>query len=165
MNDAEAMNHAIAACRAGLRLGQSPFGAAIVKDGQLMAQAHNTVRLDSDPTAHAEVNAIRLAARALGIFDLSGCILYSTCEPCPMCLAATHWSKVDRLVFGASIADAQAAGFREMPISAEAMVKMGESPLRVEGGFQERECKALFDEWKATPEMRTLTDRASARTP
>ena len=148
MTDQDAMSLAIAACRIGLRLGQSPFGAAIVKDGRIVAEAHNTVRLDNDPTAHAEVNAIRLATKVLGTFDLTGCILYSTCEPCPMCLAATHWSRVERLVFGASIGDAQVAGFREMPISAEAMVKMGESPLRVEGGFRAEECKALFEEWK-----------------
>lgn len=149
MTDEEAMNLAITTCRVGLRLGQSPFGAAVVKEDRLVAVAHNTVRLDNDPTAHAEVNAIRLAAKELGTFDLSGCILYSTCEPCPMCLAATHWSRVDRLVFGASIADAQSAGFREMPISAQSMVKMGGSPLRVEGGLWADECSALFDEWKA----------------
>ncbi len=149
MIDTDAMSRAIAACRIGLRLGQSPFGAAIVKDGRVVCEAHNTVRLDNDPTAHAEVNAIRLASREMGTFDLSGCILYSTCEPCPMCLAATHWSRVDRLVFGASIADARSSGFREMPISAESMVKMGESPLRVEGGSLAAECRTLFDEWKA----------------
>ncbi len=149
MTDFDAMSRALTICRNGLRLGQSPFGAAIVKDDRVVAETHNTVRLDNDPTAHAEVNAIRLASKELGTFDLSGCILYSTCEPCPMCLAATHWSRVDRLVFGASIGDAQIAGFREMPISAEVMVKMGDSPLRIEGGFRAEECRALFKEWKA----------------
>jgi guanine deaminase len=149
VNDTDAMARAIVVCRIGLSRGQSPFGAVILKDGRSIAEAHNTVRLDNDPTAHAEINAIRSAAQVLGSFDLSGCTLYSTCEPCPMCLAATHWSRIDRLVFGASISDAQSAGFREMPISAEAMVKMGESPLRVERRLHAEECKRLFDEWKA----------------
>ena len=148
MTDADAMRLAIAACRRGLLLGQSPFGATITREGRVIAEAHNTVRLDNDPTAHAEVNALRRAARELSSFDLSGCVLYSTCEPCPMCLAATHWARVDRLVFGASIADAKSSGFHEMPIPAATMVAMGESLLRVEGGFQTEECRALFDEWK-----------------
>lgn len=152
MNDLEAMKHAIEVCKTGLSLGQSPFGASIVKNGILVSARHNTVRCDRDPTAHAEVNAIRSASKALGTFDLSGCILYSTCEPCPMCLAATHWSRVDRLVFGASIEDARSAGFREMPISAETMVRLGESPLKVEGGLLEAECRALFKEWKRSPD-------------
>ena len=148
MNDLEAMSQAIIVCRVGLSLGQSPFGSAIVKNGELISLAHNTVRCDNDPTAHAEVNAIRRASITLETFDLSGCVLYSTCEPCPMCLAATHWSRVDRLVFGASIADAKLAGFREMPISATTMIQMGQSPLKVESGFLAAECRALFEEWK-----------------
>ena len=151
ITDIEAMFAAITYCRIGLSQGQSPFGAAIVKNGELISVAYNTVRLENDPTAHAEVNAIRRASQSLNSFDLSNCILYSTCEPCPMCLAATHWSRVDRLVFGASIADAESAGFREMPIAAKTMVELGKSPLKIEGGLLVVECRALFEQWKNSP--------------
>ena len=148
MTDHEAMNQAIAACREGIRAGQSPFGAAIFMDGLLIAAAHNTVRADNDPTAHAEVNALRKASRILKTYNLAGCTLVSTCEPCPMCLAATHWANVDRLRFGATIADAASAGFRELSIPAETMVAMGGSRLQVEGGLLVEDCRALFVEWK-----------------
>ncbi len=148
MNDDDAMRRAIEICRRGIDHGQSPFGAVIVKDGQIVAERHNSVWKDGDPTAHAEVNALRLAASELKTFDLSGCTLYSTCEPCPMCLAATHWAKVDRVVFGATIADAQKAGFTEMPIPAADLARMGGSRLKVEGGLLQDECAALFEEWK-----------------
>src|SRR5262249_44995812 len=125
-----------------------PFGAVIVKGGAIVAATHNTVWRDGDPTAHAEINGLRAAAPALGGIDLGGCTIYSTCEPCPMCLAAIHWARVDRLVFGATMADAQSADFTQIPIAAEAMVKLGNSPLRVEGGILAKECARLFDEWK-----------------
>src|SRR5262245_39005406 len=124
MTDEDAMRLAIAACRRGIAAGQSPFGSVILgPDGQVVAEGYNTVWADTDPTAHAEVNTIRLAAGALGRIELSGCTLYSTCEPCPMCLASSHWAALDRVVFGALITDATAAGFREMPIPAERMAE------------------------------------------
>jgi tRNA(Arg) A34 adenosine deaminase TadA len=88
-----------------------PFGAVIVRDGQIVAEAVNTVTAMLDPTAHAEVNAIRKAAQALGTFSLAGCQLYSSCEPCPMCLAAAYWARLDNLFYGARAADAARAGF------------------------------------------------------
>jgi tRNA(Arg) A34 adenosine deaminase TadA len=88
-----------------------PFGAVIVRDGRIVAESVNTVTACNDPTAHAEVNAIRAAARALGTFTLAGCQLYSSCEPCPMCLAAAYWARLDAIFFGASAADAARAGF------------------------------------------------------
>ncbi len=142
------MKRAIEKTRQGIQLGQTPFGCAIVKDGEVVAEAHNTVWLTCDPTAHAEVNAIRLAAKNLNTIDLSGCTLYTTCEPCPMCLTAIHWAKVDVLYFGATIADAEAAGFSELTISARDMVAQGKSPLKVFSGLCEAECKGLFEEWK-----------------
>src|SRR4051812_13423533 len=114
MNDEEFLRRAIEVCRQGIAAGQSPFGAVIVREGRVVVAAHNTVWRDLDPTAHAEVNALRAAAAALQSIELAGCTLYSTCEPCPMCLAASHWAKVDRVVFGAAIADATAAGFGEL---------------------------------------------------
>src|SRR5947199_10771984 len=148
MSEEELMRLAIEKTREGIASGQSPFGSVIVKDGEVVASTHNTVWRDTDPTAHAEVNCLRRAAKALGTIDLKGCTLYSTCEPCPMCLAAIHWSKIDRVVFGATIDDAAAAGFAELHVAAVALAEMGRSPLRVEGGLLREECAALFDEWK-----------------
>ncbi len=88
-----------------------PFAALIVRDGQVIAEAANSVTATCDPTAHGEVNAIRAAARALGTFSLAGCELYTSCEPCPMCLAAAHWARLSAVWYGASAADAARAGF------------------------------------------------------
>ena len=88
-----------------------PFGALVVRDGAIVAEAVNTVTATNDPTAHAEVNAIRAAARALGTFTLSGCQLYTSCQPCPMCLAAAHWARMSEIYYGASAEDAARAGF------------------------------------------------------
>src|SRR5262249_54638582 len=128
------MSLAIAKAREGIAAGQTPFGAIIVRDGQVIAASHNTVWRDRDPTAPAAVNCIRHAARALAAIDRRGCAMYSTCEPCPMCLAALHWAKVDRVVFGATIADAAAAGFSELHVDARTLAEMGGSPIRLESG-------------------------------
>jgi tRNA(Arg) A34 adenosine deaminase TadA len=88
-----------------------PFAAVIVRDGKIVGEGVNTVTASLDPTAHGEVNAIRAAARALGTFTLSGCELYTSCEPCPMCLAASYWARLDAIYYGASAADAARAGF------------------------------------------------------
>lgn len=151
MDETAFMRLAIDKAREGIAAGQSPFGAAIVNGSEIVAVSHNTVWQDSDPTAHAEINAIRLAAAALSSIDLKSCTIFSTCEPCPMCLAAIHWSKMRRVVFGASIADAAAAGFSELSISARSMAKMGGSSLKVEGGLLRDESRALFGVWKENP--------------
>ena len=148
MSEADLMRLAIEKTREGIAAGQSPFGSIIVKDGEVVASTHNTVWRDTDPTAHAEVNCLRGAAKALKTIDLKGCTLYSTCEPCPMCLSAIHWAKVDRVVFGATIDDAAGAGFAELHVAAESLAEMGRSPLVVEGGLLREECASLFSEWK-----------------
>ena len=148
MTEAELMRLAIEQARAGIAAGQSPFGAVVARDGAVIAAAHNTVWRDVNPTAHAEINGLRAAAAALATIKLAGCTLYSTCEPCPMCLAASHWAKVDRVVYGATIADAAAAGFSELHVAAAELTALGGSPLRVEGGLLRDECAALFAEWK-----------------
>lgn len=149
------IHRAIDACRQGIAQGQTPFGCAIVKEGRVIAAAHNTVWRDLDITAHAEINAIRAACRELGRVDLAGCDLYTTCEPCPMCLAASHWARIDTLYFGATIADAQAAGFNELDLAARRMVELGGSALRVVGPVLRDECAALFDEWQRRPNARS----------
>ncbi|WP_380159491.1 nucleoside deaminase [Kineococcus sp. R86509] len=91
--------------------GGGPFGAVVVRDGVVIAQGQNRVTRDNDPTAHAEVQAIRAACQELGSFSLAGCTLYSSCEPCPMCLASALWSRVDRVLFAADRDDAARGGF------------------------------------------------------
>jgi tRNA(Arg) A34 adenosine deaminase TadA len=88
-----------------------PFAAVIVRDGKIVGEGVNTVTASNDPTAHGEVNAIRAACKALGIFTLAGCELYTSCEPCPMCLAASYWARLDAIYYGSSAADAARAGF------------------------------------------------------
>lgn len=101
----------------GMRAGDGgPFGAVIVKDGEIIATGHNEVLKTNDPTAHAEIVAIRKATAKLGRFDLSDCEIYSSCEPCPMCFAAIHWAKMKRLYFGASRYDAAAIDFDDQYI-------------------------------------------------
>lgn len=88
-----------------------PFGAVIVRDGKIVGEGANSVTATNDPTAHGEVNAIRAAGQALGTFNLSGCELYTSCEPCPMCLAAAYWARISAIYYGAGAADAAKAGF------------------------------------------------------
>lgn len=153
MSHEDYMRAAVRVAEAGIAAGQTPFGAVIVRDGAVVAEAHNTVWLTCDPTAHAEahaeVNAIRKAATALRAISLSGCVMYTTCEPCPMCLSASHWSKIDTVYYGATIADAEAAGFCELCVGAKVLAELGGSPLKVEAGLLQAECAALFARWKA----------------
>jgi guanine deaminase len=104
----EAIQQAVENVRSG-RGG--PFGAIVVKDGRVIATGANLVTAANDPTAHAEVNAIREACRALGTFQLAGCEIYTSCEPCPMCLGAIYWARPDRVYFAATASDAADAGF------------------------------------------------------
>ena len=90
-----------------------PFGAVVVKDGVVIAKGHNTVLKDNDPTAHGEVNAIRKATKKLKSFDLTGCEIYTTGEPCPMCLGAILWANIDKVYYGANIDDTEKIGFRD----------------------------------------------------
>jgi tRNA(Arg) A34 adenosine deaminase TadA len=142
------MRLAIEKAKEGIAAGQSPFGAVIVCDGRVVATAHNSVWRDNDPTAHAEINAIRQAAQGLGRIGLHGATMFTTCEPCPMCLAATHWAKITRVVYGATIADAATAGFSELCVDAKRLASMGRSPLQIESGLLEADCRALFHLWK-----------------
>ena len=154
MSDEDFMRLAIAKTQEGIAAGQSPFGAVIVRAGQVVTAAHNTVWRDGDPTAHGEVNAIRQAAAVLRSIQLDGCTLYSTCEPCAMCMAAIHWAKIDRVVYGASIADASAAGFSELSVPAQELVQRGGSPVRVETGPLREQCRELFRSWEQSGRAR-----------
>jgi tRNA(Arg) A34 adenosine deaminase TadA len=110
--DESFMRHAIALSRRGMEAGAGgPFGAVVVAEGRVVAEGWNQVTSTNDPTAHAEVVAIRRACTALGRFDLRGAVLYTSCEPCPMCLAAAYWARVDAVVFANAREDAAAIGF------------------------------------------------------
>jgi len=105
------MREAIRLSRESVKNGGGPFGAVIVKDGEIIAAASNKVTQDNDPTAHAEVSVIREAAKKLNTFNLSGCEIYSSCEPCPMCLGAVYWARLDKLYFANTKQDAKDIGF------------------------------------------------------
>ena len=108
----EFLRRAIAlATRNVLTSAGGPFAAVVVRDGKIVGEGANSVTTTNDPTAHGEVNAIRAAAKSLGTFSLAGCALYTSCEPCPMCLAAAYWARLDAVYYGASAADAARAGF------------------------------------------------------
>ena len=122
-----------------------------------MAATHNTVWRDLDPTAHAEVNCIRSAAKALQTISLSGCEMYSTCEPCPMCLSAIHWSKIDRVVFGATIADAAAAGFCELHMARRgAGASWGEARSKWKVGYCATNARRFSRFWRDTATLWNL---------
>ncbi len=105
------MRKAIELAIENVKVGGGPFGAVIVKNGLVIAEAANGVVRDNDPTAHAEVSAIREACKSLGTFDLSGCVIYTSCEPCPMCLGAIYWAHIDTVYYGSKAADANNIGF------------------------------------------------------
>ena len=110
--DRRMMREAVRLANESVEKGGGPFGAVIVnKKGEIIAGSSNSVTLDNDPTAHAEVNTIRKACRALGTFDLSGHTIYTSCEPCPMCLGAIYWAHLDRIFYGNHRKDAGAIGF------------------------------------------------------
>lgn len=148
------MRSAIISAREGIEAGQSPFGACIVQGDKIIALAHNTVWKDTDITAHAEIVAIRLACKRLETIDLSGSVIYSTCEPCPMCFSACHWARISKIVFGARIEDAQKAGFNELNISNERMKQISDSSVEIIGDFLRDDCVELFQVWLAKKDAR-----------
>lgn len=107
------MREAIRLADESVKNGGGPFGAVVVKDGELVAGSANSVTINNDPTAHAEVNAIRAACRKLNTFDLTGCVIYTSCEPCPMCLGAIYWAHIDRIYYGNTRKDARDIDFAD----------------------------------------------------
>ena len=127
-----------------------PFGAVVVYEGRIVGEGANAVTATYDPTAHAEVNAIRAACRTLGTFVLSGCELYTSCEPCPMCLAACYWARIDTLYYGCSAVDAAQAGFDDAFLYAE-LQKDQQSRALPARQLLADEARASFDAWIASP--------------
>lgn len=130
-----------------------PFGACIVKRGRVIAVTRNTV-LNQDPTCHAEINAIRLAAKKLKTIDLGGCEIYSTTEPCPMCFAAIHWAKIAKIYYGTTINDVQKRGFNELCISNSILKKIGRSSVKITKNYARKECLELLKDWDQLPKKR-----------
>ena len=124
-----------------------PFGAVIVKDGEIIAASGNSVTIDNDPTAHAEVNTIRKACKHLGTFNLEGCEIYSSCEPCPMCLSAIYWAHIDKLYYATTKDDAASIGFDDSFIYHELTLKPEERHVHAEQHDRE-EALEPFNIWR-----------------
>lgn len=142
------MRMAVEKAREGVLKGQTPFGAVITGKGDVLACEHNKVWKDNDITAHAEIVVIREACKRLNTIDLSGCTLYTTCEPCTMCFGAIHWARVSRVVFGCRIKDAKKYGFSELTVSSRRLKSLGNSRIKVEGGVLREECLELMKFWE-----------------
>jgi len=155
MNDENFMQVAIEKARYGVQNRQSPFGACVVKNGEVISSGSNTVWKDGDITAHAEINAIRKACKKLNSVDLSGCIVYSTCEPCPMCFTACYWARISKIVYGARIKDAKRFGFNEMLISNEQMKSLSKSKIEIKVDFLRDECIEIFKQWALQKDRKT----------
>lgn len=132
-----------------------PFGVVIAREGEVIARAHNTVLKDNNATHHAEILAISEASSKLKAFDLSGCTIYTTTEPCPMCFSAIHWARIDKIVYGTEISDVKALGFNELTISAQEMKERSGSRLNIISGFMLEECQELLKAWQAMPNKQT----------
>ncbi len=143
----EFMQRAIQLAVENVHNGGGPFGAVIVKDGEIVATGVNRVTANHDPTAHAEVSAIRAACEKLQTFQLDGCDIYSSCEPCPMCLGAIYWAHIDRLYYGCNQVDAADAGFDDSFIYKELELDKAQRRLKTEELLSD-EAKAAFEAWK-----------------
>ncbi len=142
------MRQAISLAADNIDVGGGPFGAVIVKEGRVIAKGVNRVTANHDPTAHAEVQAIRAAGQALGTFDLTGCEIYASCEPCPMCLSAIYWAHISRVFYASSKDDAAAAGFDDAFIYRELALPPSSRRLAAEAHPSPR-AAAVFERWVA----------------
>lgn len=135
------MKTAVEEAREGIRSGHGgPFGCVIVRDGQIIGQGHNEVIKMNDPTCHGEMMAIRNACRSIGSFDLSGCELYTTAEPCPMCAGAVMWANISKVYYGCNISDTDAIGFRDKVFFTE--------PRDIYEEMDRDECLEVFREYQ-----------------
>lgn len=140
------MREAIKLSAESVQSGGGPFGAVIVRNGEIIARGENRVTVCNDPTAHAEVSAIREAAARMGTYDLSGCEIYSSCEPCPMCLGAIYWARLDRLYYAGTRADAANVGFDDAHIYEELPLDPSLRELPTQTLLRE-EAQRVFEAW------------------
>ncbi len=149
MNDDFFLRQTFQLAREGMTTNQGgPFGSLVVRDGKIVGRGYNQVTSTNDPTAHAEVVAIRDACRNLGTFQLEGCTLYASCEPCPMCLGAIYWARPSRIVYGAFHSDAAGAGFDDQFIYEELDKPRENRKIPMQQRLRE-EANAVFQEWEA----------------
>lgn len=147
------MKRAIELAKEGIKNGGGPFGAVVVRDNKIIAEAYNEVTLINDPTAHAEVLAIRRACKALDTFDLSNCELYSSCEPCPMCLSAIYWARIKKLHYSAGREQAEAVGFDDAFIYKELDLEPTKRRLKIKKVLI-KEAEDVFKLWSKTENKR-----------
>ena len=148
MTQESLMRKAIELSEKNVANGGGPFGAVISRDGEIIATGVNRVTSEHDPTAHAEVSAIRAACKKLGTFDLSGCEIYTSCEPCPMCLGAIYWSHIDKMYYGNDKADAKRIGFDDSFIYDE-MALSPENRRLSSDTILQKEAARAFEMWTA----------------
>lgn len=141
------MRRAIDLSLKNVKKGGGPFGAVVTRNGEILAESCNLVTETNDPTAHAEINVIRTAARKLNTFDLSGCVIYSSCEPCPMCLGAIYWARIDKVVFANTTSDARNIGFNDALIYEEISRPSQERKVEFREILREEALKA-FKAWE-----------------
>ncbi|HET9019373.1 MAG TPA: nucleoside deaminase [Acetobacteraceae bacterium] len=147
MTPEDLMRRAVALSMEKMQAGTGgPFGAVIARDGEIIAEGWNQVTSTADPTAHAEVVAIRRACQSLGRFDLTDCEIYTSCEPCPMCLGAIYWARLRRIWFGNDRADAAAIGFDDDFLYREIPLPLGERSVPTQRLLGE-EARAAFEAW------------------
>ena len=141
------MQIALQMAERGMAAGGPPVGACLVRNDELIAAAHNAVIAELDITAHAEIAVIRQACQELKSLNLDGCVLYVTVEPCPMCLAASHYAGINEIIFGASIDEFNVVTGSELCLHADELLS-GHSDLQVHGGVLANKCNALIDNWR-----------------
>lgn len=154
MKHEELMQRAIALAVENVKNGGGPFGAVIARGGEIVAEGVNRVTAAHDPTAHAEVQAIRAAAAKIGSHDLKGCDIYASCEPCPMCLGAIYWAHLDHLYFAATKSDAARAGFDDAFIYNEMPLPIHERKLPTDRITPDT-AQNPFEEWAAKDDKKT----------
>ena len=154
MTDKELMQKAIELSLENIANEGGPFGAVIAKNGEIISTGVNRVTATNDPTAHAEVNAIRSAAALLGTFDLSGCVIFTSCEPCPMCLGAIYWAHIDKIFFANTKKDAKSIGFDDSFIYDEMSLPLNERKIPTKPMMREKAIKA-FLEWDEKSDKQT----------
>ena len=150
-DDRSFMRKAIELAKESVRSGGGPFGAVIVRNGIIIAEAANSVVTDNDPTAHAEVKVIREACRTLGTYNLSGAAIYTSCEPCPMCLGAIYWANISRIFYGCTRSDAQQINFADDFIYEELTKPLDERNIPITPLLQD-DARQIFRLWQDKPD-------------
>ena len=135
---------ALKKAKQGIKSGQLPFGACVVKGNRIISVAHNEIMKQHDITAHAEVQAIRSACKKLKTLDLSACTLYTTCEPCPLCFSVCHIAKIPKIIYGVSCSSTRKFGYKELLIPTKILKKVFGTKINIKSCFLENKCLQLF---------------------